>query len=219
MYEPEIWEGGKIEAGLRKAMSDGTRFFSIQQTSRIVGVSAYRVYYLVYHYRLDAFLVDGQYRIPWNAISALAEDYRAIVGMYANIDLLMRELAVPHALRARRLALAGRRDAALGLLGDACGLLDDLVAWVPNIHADEGRSDPDLMDWYDIPHMGLPEIATGFQWAKLIGTDPFVLGVMGYAQVSYVDMYDWLVEHEVVNLPCGYKVAPVDRDKDQLKLF
>ena len=219
MYEPEIWEGGRIEAGLKEAMRDGARFFSIQQTARIVGVSAYRVYYLVYHYRLDAFLVDGQYRIPWNAISALAEDYRAIVGMYANIDLLMRELAVPHALRARRLALAGRRDAALGLLGDACGLLDDLVAWVPNIHADEGRSDPDLMDWYDIPHMGLPEIATGFQWAKLIGTDPFVLGVMGYAQVSYVDMYDWLVEHEVVNLPCGYKVAPVDRDKDQLKLF
>ncbi|MDD7202405.1 MAG: hypothetical protein SPF89_11080 [Sphaerochaetaceae bacterium] len=218
MYEPDIWEGSRIEDSLRKVMSHGARFFSIQQTSRIVGVSSFRIYYMVYHYRLDAFLVDGQYRIPWNAISALAEDYRAIVDTYTYCDLLMQEMAVPHALEARRLALAGRRGDALELLGNAQGLLDDLLAWKPSLGKGSG-GEPVLMDWYDIPHMGLPDIAPGYQWARLIGTDPFILGVKAGDDVPYIDMYDWLVDHEVINLPCGYTVVPVDRNAGQLSLF
>ena len=197
----------RVKEAVRKS---GRLFFSIRESAALLGVTGFRVYNLVYHYRLDAFLIGGEYRIPWTAVLCLEEELPGIRRQFFTYLGYVGKREVRGFFRLRR-AMAGGCSAAEArdILGRG-DLGDDMIRSMserrlPPRHGLETR-EKDPQDWYDIPSIGLPDGALPEQWAGIIGCRPSSLG-FAPGMVPYTVMYDFLVEHEVVNLPVPYRVT------------
>ncbi len=67
---------------LQRAARNGRLFYTIRQVSKMLAISGFRVYYLVYNYRLDALLIGGEYRVPYTAILDYLSDRCMITRQY-----------------------------------------------------------------------------------------------------------------------------------------
>jgi len=177
---------------LKMAMRKGNMFFSVRQVATMLGMPCNKVYDRVYLYRLDAFLIGGEYRIPWTSIASAEEDQETVKDQFFAYLAYVR----------------------------ANGMSEDAIM---QLHVPDTGSEGDAaIDWYDISSMGLPYSAMGHMWSAAIGSSCDALSIDPSEMVGYPTMFDFLVDHEVVNLPVPYKVNPPygdPADNGQLLLF
>lgn len=212
---------------LQKAARNGRLFYTIRQVSKMLGISGFRVYYLVYNYRLDALLVGGEYRIPYSAILGYLSDRCMITRQYFDYLAWIEEREIK------------------GVLPYITGDSKDLPRLQEGLPVDNGlarkmrtrilpnpallaTAEDDPVDWYDLADLGLPHRAKLATWASILQTTVSALtGDSDWhedSMVDYPEMYDWMVDREVVNLPVPYRfVTPKKQDDPddgcQLTLF
>jgi hypothetical protein len=84
------------------------------------------------------------------------------------------------------------------------------------------------IDWYALSDLKMPLRGTIEDWAHILQCTPSVLLSDGERNaetvIEYPEMFDWLVEREVINLPIPYrfitpKKEPEPEESGQLELF
>ncbi|WP_320130278.1 hypothetical protein [uncultured Sphaerochaeta sp.] len=212
---------------LKVALQDGKRFFSKRDSARILGITVDQAGDLITLCRLDAFLIDGEYRIHWTAIDDFINGFEVIRHQYLEYSNFTQYREVRRFFQLRRLIRKG------GTIDQAKVLLrrQNISPWLIWEMADRrlpkrdlDNEEKDLQDWYDLPSMELPQEDSCQGWADLIGVKSSSIGSHPFEILSFFDMYDWFVEREVVNLPIPYRVSAqrdVMKNKDygQLLLF
>lgn len=204
----------------------GRLFFSIRESAALLGITGFRVYNLVYQYRLDAFLIGGEYRIPWTALVCLEEELPEIRRQFFGYLRFVESREIKGFFAARKTAKEG---ASLDVIKSSLNRTDLSEQMIAQILArklparQQSVLEANVQDWYDIPSMRLPEEADVEEWAELLGCKTISLCSLK-SPVSYPVMYDYLVDHEVVNLPVPYQILPDTKednedDKQQLLLF
>lgn len=211
---------------LQRAAQNGRLFYTIKQVSKMLGISGFRVYYLVYNYRLDALLIGGEYRIPYTAILDYLSDHSMITRQYFNY------LSWTEAREVRGvLPFITGESSDLPRLQEGMAVGPALARRImlrnlPNPSSLAVEEEAPI-DWYGLSDLKLPQCASVSAWACLLETSVDVLIADGTwrddSLVEYPDMHDWLVDREVVNLPVPYRfVTPKktdERDDCQLRLF
>lgn len=186
------------------ALQKGKRFFRRSEIATILGISYYQVKYMIDLYRLDAFLIGNEYRVHWTAIAEYLDSLEEIMRQY--LDLLL--FAVPREISnfwdIRDLMSNGCQIEQVRTLLEGRNVKDWII-WniagrkLPNKFAN--AEEKVLRDWYDIPSMDLPFVATCREWASLLRVKPAVIGQLPDSEITYPEMYDWLVERECINRP------------------
>lgn len=204
------------------AQCEGRYFWTMREVARILETSASDVWWLIVHYRLDALLTCGQYRIPWTSIARYQREKRQISAQYHCYKHWMHyrracrflELRagyyVTHLMRRQKIPMEMIRRMPKRELPDP----QLWTAWNPDAETEES-----FEDWYDLPELGLPFELTAEGWASLLRVDRAAcLTEAGWFSGDLVDwptVYDYLVEHEMVNLPAGYRIPdPNERDQN-----
>ena len=125
----------------------------------------------------------------------------------------------------------GRIDEVLSSLRDkhvpAEAVVSLLEKGVQYHYDDMPGDEDDVSDWYEIEQLQLPYRAPLYEYADIIGVKPehiaSELDVALQSILVFPDVYDLLVEHEIVNLPIpftvAYKQCKDDDCDDQLLLF
>lgn len=212
---------------LQRAARNGRLFYTIRQVSKMFGISGFRVYYLVYNYRLDAILVGGEYRIPYTAILGYLSDRSMITRQYFDY------LAWTEARE-----IKGALPFILGLSTDLPRLQEGMAIGKGLAHRMRNRVLPDTTslaaeendpaDWYELADLGLPQRARVATWAGILQTTVGALTSDSQwhedSLVEYPEMYDWMVDRQVVNLPVPYRFVTPKKNYDpdencQLNLF
>lgn len=212
---------------LRNALQDGCRFFSRRETAAILGIKPGKAGDLMKYCRLDAFWIGGEYRVHWSAIADFLENLEDIRQQYLGYLSFTQSREVRKFWKVRSLMRNGCKIEKARILLEKQNVKDWLI-WRIADRKLQGRyfkaQEDEIRDYYDIPGMELPSIATCRQWASLIGTRPSVIGHPLDFLISYPEMYDWLVEREIINLPVFQTTAPQEQKKStspyrQLSLF
>ncbi|WP_319758127.1 hypothetical protein [uncultured Sphaerochaeta sp.] len=192
------------EEMLKLAVEQGRRFFSRRESAAILGITPGQAGDLMKLCRLDAFWIGGEYRVHWTSLASFLEEFGWIRQQYLNYLSFTQPREVKHFWKTRKIMHNG------GSIENVRALLERQLVkdWLIYRIADRKLPETDqpieeqtFRDWYDIPGMDLPSTASCLQWARLIGTRPSVIGVSPYTTITYPEMFDWLVEREVVNLP------------------
>lgn len=209
-----------IAVALQRAASNGRLFYTIRQVANLLGVSGFRIYYLVYNYRLDALWVAGEYRIPFTAVIDYLQDRAAITRQYFDyliytdsktITGVLPFLQDPNNQPLPTLpeGMAVTPDTALAILGRQ---------WPRKV---QGSTELNPIDWYGLGDLRLPWMAPIAAWAAIleISTSALVSDSSWSEEdlICWPDMYDWMIEREVVNQPIPYrfvtpkKISTVDK--------
>lgn len=190
MNQPDLFSYCRIstrELLLGKAR-EGLLFYGITQVATITGKTPFEVRYaIIATYHLDALRLGDEYRIPYTAILDYLDYLENKTGEYIELD--------------------GSKDCDPGRIA-----LYRYLAMLPHRHAPEGCMPYDSMpgktescpvDWYSLPQLPLPDSAPAYVWASILGVTADVVekGVGISGLIGWPDMFDWLVECEVVNLP------------------
>lgn len=211
---------------LLSSASRGRSFYTVRQVADLLGISGFRVYYLVYNYRLDALLIGGEYRIPWTAVLDWMADREEISRQYFDYLAYIEEREI----KGRLGFLRNRKGIPTLPMGLPVG--PELLSRIRRRELPDPKSltttEADPLDWYALEDLRLPLSGTAAEWAALFSVSPSAIcGDSNWSEASvieYPEMLDWMVEREVVNLPVPYRfVTPrklVDnRHPDQLELF
>lgn len=204
-----------IATALQNAASNGRLFYSIREVAQVLGISGFRVYYLVYYYRLDALVVAGEYRIPFTAIIDYLQDRHRITQQYRDYLTLVDGQTITGAL-----SFLADPAGPLPLLPGGVSITADMAeamlarTW-PEVS--QGTPEVDLIDWYGLDDLRLPHSATVMRWAELLGVHAWALAVdsnWGESQtIEWPEMYDWMITREVVNLPVPYRFVTPRKDR------
>jgi hypothetical protein len=219
-------KGLPTSVALQKAACNGRLFYSIRQASHLLGISGFRVYYLVYYYRLDALLIGGEYRIPYTAILDYLTDQAPITCQYFNY------LAWTEAREVKGFFSFLQDNTSLPVLPEGMpvtlALAERMLQRVlPDPMANDSTS-CDPTDWYALSDLGMPLKGSVDDWAHILQSTPTALLADGEwneeSIIDYPEMLDWLVEREIVNLPIPYrfitpKNGPELEESGQLELF
>lgn len=164
----------------------GKLFYSVTETTLILGISDNQVRYMLAFYRLDALLIGGEYRIPWTALLRwIMSNYEIRRQYWSYKQLLLAHMEEPHSFYINKSLQAVEEDPA---------------------------------DWYELHELTLPEIAPREVWAALIGISiKHLINDFSAPYIEWVEMYDWLTEKELVNLPI--LVSADDENQEQFQLF
>jgi excisionase family DNA binding protein len=210
---------------LLSSASRGRLFYSVRQVADLLGISGFRVYYLVYNYRLDALLIGGEYRIPWTAVLDWMADREEIARQYFDYLAYIEEREVkgsPGFLKNHKGIPTLPMDLPVG---------SELLSRIRKRQLPAPRSlvttEADPLDWYALEDLHLPLSGTAAEWAALFSVNPSAITEDSQwneaSVIEYPEMLDWMIEREVVNLPVPYRfVTPkkIDREgKGQLWLF
>lgn len=212
---------------LQRAARNGRLFYTIRQVSKVLNISGFRVYYLVYNYRLDALLIGGEYRIPYTAILDYLSDRCMITRQY--FDYLAwteaREIkGVLPFITGESIDLPRLQE---GLPVDknlARRMLNRILPDPSSLAIEEDAP----VDWYGLVDIGLPHRARVATWAAILQTTVGALTSDSEwhedSMVDYPEMYDWMVDREVINLPVPYRFVTPKKTDDfedncQLNLF
>lgn len=207
-----------LTTALQNAASNGRLFYSIREVAGLLGISGFRVYYLVYYYRLDALVVAGEYRIPFTAVIDYLEDRHAIARQYRDWLAFIDGRTV---------------SGVLPFIADPTGPLPTLpedlpvspelaeaILYRPWANLSEGGtevSEATLIDWYGLPDLQLPHKASVRRWADLIGVYSWALAAdTGWSEaqmIEWPEMYDWMISREVANLPVPYRFVTPRKDR------
>lgn len=215
-----------IEDRIQAYEDNGRYFLTLQESAKVLGLSVYEVRYAILNYRLDALLVTGEYRILTDWIRTYgkcrSDDYTS----YARA-LEEMEFSGVHALAFEgRITEAVRR---VEELDKPYQVLSDLVRFDRQRHYDDMPSEEEaVLDWYGLSSLTFwpADIACIGDWASLLRVNALVLAremsIDPSSQVEWPEMYDFLVEREVLNLPCPFTVWQNRREDEpsgQLTLF
>lgn len=212
-----------IAVALQRAASNGRLFYTIRQVANLLGISGFRVYYLVYNYRLDALWVAGEYRIPFTAIIDYLQDCAAITRQY--FDYLIYTDS-----RTAKGVLSFVRDPdnqPLPTLPEGMQVTPDMALailgrqWPQKA---QGSTEMNPIDWYGLEDLRLPWKAAVSSWAAILEISATaLLSDSSWSEeeiICWPEMYDWMIEREVVNQPIPYRFVTPKKtspeDKDQL---
>ncbi len=212
---------------LQRAARNGRLFYTIRQVSKMLGISGFRVYYLVYNYRLDALLIGGEYRIPYTAILDYLSDRCMITRQYFDYLAWTEAREVKGAL-----SYITEESTELPRLPEGLIVNPALARRIRNRILPDPSSltieEADPVDWYALADLGLPQCARVAAWAAILQTTVGAITSDSEwhegSMVDYLEMYDWMVDRQVVNLPVPYRfVTPKKTDEPedncQLNLF
>lgn len=215
-----------IEDLIQAYEGNGRHFLTLQESAKVLGMTVYEVRYAILNYRLDALLVTGEYRIQMDWLRAYERHRNDDYTSYAR-TLEEMEYSGVHAL-----AFDGRLTEAVKRveqLGKPYQVLSDLVRKDRQRHYDGMPGEEAAMiDWYGLSGFDFwpDDIASIGDWAKVLRVHAPALSRELYmdpsSQVEWPEMYDFLVEREVVNLPCPFTVWQNRREEEpsgQLSLF
>ncbi len=209
---------GSLSAMLQRAASNGRLFYSVRQVANMLQLSGFRVYYLVYNYRLDALWVAGEYRIPFTAIIDYIADRSAISRQFFDYIAFTESRTI-------RGALAYRMSSGSGAVptypdGEPVGshLREAILGRIwPSKKQSACESDP--IDWYGLEDLRLPHRATTETWARLLAlSEEQLLSDSDWEQgqvITWPEMYDWMIDREVVNLPVPYRFVTPKKSVEQ----
>lgn len=191
MVQPDLFSYCRIstrELLLGKAR-EGLIFYGIAQTAAITGKTPFEIRYaIIATYHLDALRLGDEYRIPYTAILDYLDYLENKTGEFTEMD--------------------GSKDCDPGRIG-----LYRYLSQLPHGHAPSGRCPFDRMegkteqspqDWYSLQSLPFPFSAKASVWAMILGvpTDLVKESVGTCSEdISWPEIYDWLVESEVINLP------------------
>ena len=165
---------------LRRAAQNGRLFYSITQAARLLEITEFICRYRIQMYRLDALLIGDRFRIPWTAIVSSKTDYQAICRQWQAALQLIRHKA---------LRSEGTQELPLLTYDQMDG------------------SEKDCQDWYDLPALGLPQADSARSWEIILGTRERQIskemGLKARDIVAWPEMYDYLIDHEFINLSCS----------------
>jgi excisionase family DNA binding protein len=212
---------------LQKAASNGRLFYTIRQVAKMLGISGFRVYYLVYNYRLDALMVGGEYRIPYTAILDYLSDRCMITRQFFDYLAWIETREISGAL-----PFISGESSVLPRLPEGLLVSTGLARRIRNRILPDPESlataEDNPIDWYDLADLGLPQCARVATWAGIMQTTvgAIISDSDWYedSRVDYPEMYDWMVEREVVNLPIPYRFVTPKKSVNpeegyQLNLF
>lgn len=180
MKQPELFDAPSetLEMSLGRAARDGRLFYSVRQSARLLNISEFMAYYRIEMYRLDALLIGGEYRIPYTAIIDTSKNWKLIARQW-NAMLSMQ----------RQMFCSGSRTKA------------SLMRY-----ADLPAAEANPADWYALDMLPFPDAASTETWERLIGSRPKSIcietGWTPCQMIEWPEIYDYLIEHEVINLPC-----------------
>lgn len=190
MDQPDLFSYHRIstrELLLGKAR-EGLIFYGIAQTAAITGKTPFEIKYaIIATYHLDALRLGDKYRIPYTAVLDYMDYLENKTGEYVEPD--------------------GPKDCDPGKTA-----LYRYLSRLPHGHVPKGRRTYDLLpgktekslqDWYSLPDLPLPYSAKSYCWARILGTSSDLVekGTGCSGTIGWPEMYDWLVECEVINLP------------------
>lgn len=180
MKQPELFDAPSetLEMSLGRAARDGRLFYSVRQSARILNISEFMAYYRIEMYRLDALLIGGEYRIPYTAIIDTARNWKRIARQWNAMLSMERQMS--------------------------CSLPRTKTS--PVRYADMPAAEANPADWYSLDMLPLPDMASTETWERLIGARPKSICIeTGWAScqmIEWPEMYDYMIEREVINLPC-----------------
>jgi hypothetical protein len=195
------------------ADADSRYFWTMQETARLLKTSASEVWWLIVHYRLDALLVCGEYRIPWTAICRLIDDKKRIQEQFNCYQCWTTYRQVKFFLELRagadvRNAMQAQNVPPELVQAMLRRKLPDPQMWSSSTPGQ--ILEPDQEDWYELHALDLPTELLADDWAGLlrVGRGMWLLetGLESGALVGWPEVYDLLIEREVVNLPAGYRI-------------
>ena len=191
MVQPDLFTYSSIstrELLLCKAQ-EGLVFYGIAQVAKMTGKTPFEVRYaIISTYHLDALRLGEEYRIPYTGILAYLDYLENKTGEYVELD--------------------GSKDCDPGRMA-----LYRYLSRLPHGHAPagsrpydlmEGKTEPNPRDWYSLQDLPLPYSARPTIWAMILGVPTeLVTSSVGSkrCEIEWPEIYDWLVECEVVNLP------------------
>ena len=197
-----------LESKLRTFEANRKYFLTVSQAARCLGFTVTEVRYAISFYRLDALFVAGEYRIAtdWiRSFSRLLEEEDCLD--FYNV-LRYTEITGVHALvfNGEVQPLVASLNATNRPLHDMCELVKKST---PYEYYKMPGDEEDPMDWYDIDRLSFLPVgrASVNTWAQLLNITPArlseELGIKS-STVDYPTMYDYMVEREVINLPCPF---------------
>ena len=173
------------------AVHNGKLFWTPKEVSKLLKLSGYQTYWLIWRCRLDALYVCGVYRIPWFCILDFLSDYRVIKRQFWAYK-----------------AMAGESDSKRIRVPSSLSAMEQ---------------DPE--DYYCLSDLDIPDILRVHDLASILRISPDALETQ-YEWTSNVlswpEVYDFLIECEVVNLPVFADRQPqssAPADSLQLALF
>lgn len=204
----------------------GVQFTTITQAASVLGFTDYETRYVISLYRLDAVLVAGGYRVPLPALRSflLADEKKAYDVFYKAIHNAeikgVYSLVADGSLEEVRSSLKER--------GLSPSVIYDLMK--KDTFYEYSRlsgEEPAPLDWYDLNELDWPSYgATVADYAEILQVPEKLLAVeLKRAPSEFVewpDFYDYLIEHEVINLPCPFNVEKLvikEQESAQLSLF
>lgn len=206
--------------------AQGIQFLSIAQAATVLGYTDYEVRYVISLYRLDAVLVGGFYRIPLSAIKTflLSDEQEAFFVYYKAISAVELKgayaLVTDGSIEAIRDSLRARRRP-----------LTEISEIIEKDHfysyAEMPGNEPDPQDWYDLQELKWPPSgASVADYAAVLDIHPkylaYDIGKASQDPLEWPEFYDFLIEHEVINLPCPFNAERPsfkELETDQLELF
>lgn len=204
----------------------GFLFLNTRQVQNVLNKTYGQIRYAIFSYELDAFLIDGDYRITHKAvmdyINAEQERYeetyhyimsrRELSGVYAA--------AMGYNLSGAVKALATKRYPITAIDGilekDRTYEYDDLP-----------QGETVVRDYYDIDSLGLPDEASVGDWARILNIAPQRLirdlkPLKSVYLISFKTFKEYLVKREFVNMNIPIKEGDSQSDEEasmQLELF
>lgn len=186
---------------LHQAAENGRVFYTVKEAAQLLNKSGYQIYWSVYLYRLDAFRVCGDWRIPWTSIAIYKDDFRDAKRQLLDYTAWIASRELPGSLKLKQ-----------------------------NLPPKDLKINEDTtLDWYDINLLGLPLKAFQEDWADMLRITPERLkretGWEPGSVIAYPLMYDYLVDAEFANMGIfavttdGHFLTPTIKEIDQMWIF
>lgn len=207
MFEADLFQLDLYDASnslLDHYVQQGIVFLTTKQVMQILNKTYGQIRYAILNYELDAFYLFGDYRITASAI----RDYQ---------EKGQEEYERPYHSVMLRLELDGVYELANGsdlrpikksldLQKMPYTVIDDLIHKSKHYHYDqeyEGYTEKN--DFYDIPSLAIPDKILLGSLAELLNISAEKLKSYfgtsdNFHELSFTDVYDLLVESEVVNM-------------------
>lgn len=204
----------------------GFLFLNTRQVQKVLNKTYGQIRYAIFSYELDAFLIDGDYRITHKAVMD-----------YINAEQERYE-EIYHYIMSRR-ELSGVYAAAMGY--NISSAVKALITKRYPITAIDGILEKDrtygyddlpqgetvVRDYYDIDSLGLPDEASVGDWARILNIAPQRLirdlkPLKSVYLISFKTFKEYLVKREFVNMNIPIKEGDSQSDEEasmQLELF
>ena len=204
----------------------GFLFLNTRQVQNVLNKTYGQIRYAIFSYELDAFLIDGDYRITHKAVMD-----------YINAEQERYEETY-HYIMSRR-ELSGVYVAAMGY--NISSAVKALITKRYPITAIDGILEKDrtyeyddlpqgetvVRDYYDIDSLGLPDEASVGDWARILNIAPQRLirdlkPLKSVYLISFKTFKEYLVKREFVNMNIPIKEGDSQSDEEasmQLELF